>query len=104
MITPARPKQKWVVQGEAMDTKSQELYLLLLTFTGMEMRPLEPVLQRFVDRCEQRWPVTTKRLRFKAESDVSETLQRRARVYRTVIDLDRQAQAGQRKSRGVAHV
>jgi len=95
MIKQAKP---YVVQGEGMDQKAQDLYLSVLIFTGLDMRPLEPVLQRFVDRCEARWPVSCKRLRLQAESDVSQTLQRRGHVYRTVIDLERQAAGA-----GVAH-
>lgn len=88
-----KAKQTWVVQGEAMPSHEKELYRSVLTFAGLDMRPLTETQQRFVEMCERRWPVTCKTQRAHAESDVTETLQRRGRVVREVAEFVRQSTA-----------
>jgi hypothetical protein len=85
-----KAKQTWVVQGEVMPDHEKELYRSILTFAGLDMRPLTEIQQRFVDICERRWPVTCKTQRAHAERDVTETLQRRGRVVRQVAEIVRE--------------
>ncbi len=103
MIKQAKTKQTWVVQGEAMPEHEKELYRSILTFAGLDMRPLTDIQQRFVERCELRWPVTSAKQREHAERDVSETLQRRGRVVREVAEYVREKlpRSGVRFSRAV---
>jgi hypothetical protein len=104
MIKQAKAKQTWVVQGEAMPEHEKELYRSILTFAGLDMRPLTDIQQRFVEICERRWPVTSKKQRERAERDVSETLQRRGRVVREVAEIVRQMprlRSGERLSRAI---
>jgi hypothetical protein len=100
-----KAKQAWVVQGEAMPDHEKELYRSILTFAGLDMRPLTDIQQGFVAMCERRWPVTCKTQRAHAESDVTETLQRRGRVVRAVAEYVRQTpprpKAGARFSKAI---
>lgn len=86
-----KAKQTWIVQGDVMPAHEKELYRSVLTFAGLDMRPLTEIQQRFVDKCERLWPVTCETQRAHAEREVSETLQRRGRVVREVATLVRQS-------------
>lgn len=91
-----KAKQTWVVQGDVMPEHEKELYRSVLTFAGLDMRPLTDIQQRFVERCERRWPVTCEKQRGHAEREVSETLQRRGRVVRQVAEYVRKTMPRQR--------